>query len=332
MWTLTSSDVYAARTTWLGYYLQSLKEQGVGQINLHTEFQKQGEESRKKAAAFAEQMVATTQVPSNPATLSQIGRNENDGAYNFVKNMLIPFSMFSMNAKYRMISNVDKFVRVRNTRNAAAVAGDFSENLVFAGIAAGVLSYYKDGIRSLLEGLFNLQAGGDDEKDDKNRAKGFYTNLINASMPFSIGTWGESGTAKLANTLAYLAENPDVEYSTWKKETGGFVFDPMDRQANDYGLIGLGLEPFREAGDGAIDLARAEFDLPVRYESFGRTEEVDLTEAQKNLLALKVMMEAANMVGVNEADLFNQVRKVYKEQLKLAKGTKSEIKPKIRIN
>jgi hypothetical protein len=332
MWTLTNSDVYAARTTWLGYYLQSLKEQGVAQINLHTEFQKQGEESRKKAAAFAEQMVATTQVPSNPATLSQIGRNENDGAYNFIKNMLIPFSMFSMNAKYRMISNADKWVRNRTWKNASAIAGDFSENLIFAGIAAGVLSYYKDGIRSLIESLFNLDAGGDDEKDDQNRVKGFYTNLINASVPFSIGTWGESGTAKFANNIAYIANNPDVDYNTWKKETGGFVFDPTDRQTNDYGLIGLGLEPFREAADGAIDLTRAEFDLPVRYESFGRTEEVDLTEAQKKLLALKVMMEAANIVGINEADLFNQVRKVYKEQLKLAKGSNTENKPKIRLN
>src|SRR5690606_31621133 len=147
-----------------GYYLQSLQEQGVTNVDLLSEHTKQADPVRQQAAAFAEQMLAETQVPSNPATLAQIIRNENDGGWNFAKNILIPFSTFSLTNKYRNISDVGKFIRTPNAKNAGAVVGDMFEIMAYSAIAYALLPYYKDWLKSGLEELFGLEGDDDEEK------------------------------------------------------------------------------------------------------------------------------------------------------------------------
>lgn len=314
---LTKSDVYAAQVSWLSYYLHSLKEQGVSNVNLHTEFEKQGEESRQKAAAYAEQMVAETQVPSNPATLAQVVRNENDGGWNLAKTILIPFSTFSINAKYRNVSDVSNFIRNPNARNAGAVAGDAAEMLIYAGIATYVLGAYKDLLKSGIESLFGVDSEDDEEKKATNRKKAFWTNITNGVVPFAIGTAGEYGTSQIANGIAYLAENPDANFENWKKETGGFVFEPKEKI--DYGLIALGLEPFKDSADGLIDLTKSKSGKEITYtDAYGKSHTVVLNDNQENLLAVTTIVDLLNTVGISEADVFNQIRKVMKEQLKEA--------------
>jgi hypothetical protein len=312
---LTMSDVYAARTTWMGYYLQSLAEQGVKSVDVNNEYLLQEDQKRKTAAAYAEQMIAETQVPSNPATLSQLTRNENDGGWNFAKNLLLPFSTYSLNAKYRNISDVSKFLRNPNAKNASAVAGDMAEILAFASVSYLLLPYYKDWLKGGIESLFGLESDDEDEEAKaKKKEKAFYTNVVNSALPLSIGTVGEYGTSKFVNSLAYLAANPDASYQDWKKETGGFVYEP--ESAFDAGVFGLGFQPYVETATGVIDLTKAINGDAITYDNFGRTEEATLTPEQTNLLALKVLLEMGGTVGLGEADVYNQVKKVFKEQLK----------------
>lgn len=318
---LTKSDVYAARTTWLSYYLQSLKEQGVTRVDLNSEFEKQNDPIRKTAAAFAEQMLAETQVPSNPATLAQIVRNENDGGWNFAKNLLIPFSTFSLTNKYRNISDVGKFIRNPNARNAGAVAGSAFEILAYSSVAYAMLPFYKDWLKAGIESLFGLESGDDDEeKKAANRKKSFYSNLINATVPFAVGSPAEAGIAVLSNKLAFIADNSGMTYQEWKKETGGFVFEP---DAFDAGVFALGVEPFTESASGVINL----FSDEVTYESFGQERSVTLTEEQKNLLALKTVMDLMAISGIGEADIYNQVKKIYKEQLRQGSSSTTPTTP-----
>jgi hypothetical protein len=324
---LTNSDVYAAKTTWLSYYLQSLKEQGITKVDLNSEYLKQEDPKRKTAGAFAEQMIAETQVPSNPAALAQISRNENDGGWNFAKNILLPFSTFSINAKYRNISDVGKFLRNPNAKNAGAVAGDMAEIAMFAGISYGILNYYKDWLKEGIESLFGLEGEDDEEKTSINRKKAFYTNVINSTVPFAIGNVGEYGVDYAANYLAKIVENPDMSYEEWKKETGGFIF--VDDKF-DLGVYALGAEPYKEAVSGVIDLTKSKMDEPITVESFGNVKEINLTKQQENLLALKTLLELGGTLGFNEADVYNQVRKIMKEQLKSADSTPTQKSSRIR--
>lgn len=312
---LTNSDTYAARTTWLGYYLQSLREQGVSDVDLPTEYLKQEDPKRKQAAAYAEQVVAETQVPSNPATLSQLSRNENDGGWNLAKNILLPFSTFSINSKYRQIQDVDKFIRQPNAQNAALVVGDVFEIAAYAGVAYALAEYYKPILRTAIEGMFDLdEPERDEEKAEASKLRTLRTNLLNASVPLSVGTLGESGVSYLANRLAKLADDPDMTYEEWKKETGGFVWEP---DKFDMGVFALGMEAPSEAAKGIYESTGAVVnDNPVTLTEFGRSQEIQLTEQQKRLLVVKTIMDLANTVGFNEADLYREIQKVYKEQLR----------------
>jgi hypothetical protein len=327
LYPLTSSDTYAARTTWLGYYLQSLKEQGIENADLTKEHSLQTDPTRKKAAAFAEQMIAETQVPSNPATLAQISRNENDSAGNFAKNVLLPFSVFSTNAKYRMIQDVEKFVRTPNSRNAGAVAGDVFELLTFAAIAYGLLPYYKDFLKDIISGMTGVEGDDDEEKKAKSREKAFYSNLVNSAFPFSIGTPGEAATSRLANSIAHIVSNPDMSYTEWKKETGGFIYEP---DKLDLGVLSLGTEPFTETIGGTIDLAKSISGQPINYESFGQTREVNLSEEQQNLLAFKTLLDIGGIWAIQEADIYNQTKKLFKESLKSEGSSSTKSAPRRR--
>ena len=322
---LTNSDVYAAKTTWLGYYLQKLKEQGVTDVDLNSEYLKQNDPKRQSAAAYAEQMVAETQVPSNPATLAQISRNENDGAWNFVKNTLLPFSTYSLNAKYRLINDVDKLRRNPNTQNAAAVGGDLVEVAAYAGIVYALAAYYKDPLLDLIRNIFGLPDESDEEKDKRNREKAFWGNIVNPLVPISVGQVGEYATSKSVNALAYLIENPDTSYGEWKKETGGFVFEP---DAFDAGVYSLGLETISNIYTDAKNLASDTATL----DEFGRTKEVDLTEEQKNLLTFQLFLDLLATAGLSEADVFNATKKIMKEQMRASSsegGDTSRPQPRV---
>lgn len=316
---LTKSDVYAARATWLSYYLQSLKEQGVKDIDVNKEYQRQIDPKRQQAAAFAEQKIAETQVPSNPATLAQLSRNENDGGWNFAKNILLPFSTFSINAKYRMIQDFERAVRTPNIANAAAVGGDAAEIAVYGGVAYGLATAWKPFLKTIIEKMTGVDAPEEDEKvTQAKRDKAIQSLLVNQVSPIAIGTLGESATAHLANQIARIIQNPDQPYTEWKKETGGFVYEP---DALDMGLFSLGLEPVSEGVSNAMDLYDYRTGNPIEYDSFGHTKQANINDNQASILMLKTLLDITAVAGIGEADVYNQIRKIYKEQLKASTGT-----------
>jgi hypothetical protein len=75
----------------------------------------------------------------------------------------------------------------------------------------------------------------------------------------------------------------------------------------------------QEVGTGFIDMTKSTvLDEPITYtDDWGRKHTVELTEGQKKLLAVKTLIEIGGLIGINEADIFGQIRRVYKEQLKL---------------
>lgn len=322
---LTNSDVYAARTTWLGYYLQSLKEQGIKDVDLNTEYQRQEDPRRKQAAAYAEQKIAETQVPSNPATLAQLSRNENDAGWNFAKNILLPFSTFSINAKYRHIQDVERLIRNPNAKNAAAVGGDLVEAAAFAAIAYGISKWWKPLMSSLIAEITGIIPADDAEKKEANRRKAVKSILVNQVTPLAVGTLGESGAALLANQVAHIIENPNVPYDQWKKETGGFVYEP---DKLDWGLFALGVEPIKESANNVVNLANNLSGEPVSDTIGDNKVEGELDENQAKLLALKTLFDALGAAGIGEAEIYNEIRKNWKEQLKESSKPEQTKRPK----
>jgi len=312
---LTKFDTIAARKVWLGYYLQSLKEQGIGKVNLNEEYNFQQDPIRKAAVAFAEQQIAETQLPSNPAELSSIARNDRNQALNILKNIVLPFANYSLNAKQRLVQDVTSLYRNPIKKNFYTVAGDLAEITSFAFIQVYILGVYKDIIKQSIETLLGIEPPEkDEEKEDSKKSKQFFTTFFNGLMPTSIGTVGELVTDRVINSIAYLVENPDKNFSQWKKDTGGFVYENGEF---DWGLLSLGFEAYTEAVSNTFDLAKSLAGEPIVVKNFvGNTKEIQLSEDQQRLLTLKTIIEWSSAVGLNEADIYNQIRKIYKEQLR----------------
>jgi hypothetical protein len=323
MWALTTTDATIAEKTFIGYYLQRLKEQGVENVNMNDEINHQNDIKRKKAVAFAEQMISETQLPSNPAELSSISRNDKNEAANIMKNILLPFANYSLNAKRRFMLNATSAFRNPSKENIASVAGDAAEVVAFAAIQVYLLGVYKEAIKAGFEAMLGVEPPDEDEeKKAKNQSKAFWSSTLGSVFPTAIGTVGENYTAKAINAVAWIAEHPEGSLAEWKKETGGLVYE---KDNVDYGLLSLGAAPLAEGISGTYDIAKAKAGEPIITTDFmGNPKEVTLSDDQLKALQAKTIIEFMSAGGLNEADLFNQIRKVYKEQLK--KGD-SEPKP-----
>lgn len=317
LFTLTRADAYAARTTWNGYYLQSLKEQGVKNVDMDTEYQLQGDEKRKIAAAFAEQKISETQAPSNPAELAQISRNDSDVGWKLVKSTLLPFSNFSITSKYRHIQEFERAVRNPSAANLSAAAGNAAEIAVYAAVAVMLFEFYKPMLKNIVEKMTGVDAPDDDEElQAAKRDKAVKGLIVNQISPLAIGTLGELATAKIANAIAWAIENPDSTYAEWKKETGGIAYED---DKFDLGLYSLGGSVVADVAKDAADLANVIQDEPVKYDGFMGTEkEADLDKPQSYVLMLKTLFDTGALLGITEADWHNQIKAVYKEQLKEA--------------
>jgi hypothetical protein len=331
LWFLTKADTYAAKTTWLGYYLQSLQEQGVSKADVSQEHTLQHDPRRQQAAAYAETMVGETQVPSNPATLAQISRNDAGAGWNIAKNIMLPFSTYNINAKYRYIQNMSRMLSNFNKETSAAVAGDLAEVASYIAMTSGVVALlWKPMLKGIIEKITGSEPPDrDEERIERNRDKGIISLAINQISPTSIGP-GELVTAIAANRLTYIynqvKNGEEKTYGEWKRETGGLVYD---QDEFDYGLISLGFEPYSEAISNGVDQVNIWQGKPITYEPFAGVEsKAESNDQIQAVLALKALMDAGQMIGLTEADLYREVVKVYKEQLR--ESTKNSKKPKPR--
>jgi hypothetical protein len=96
----------------------------------------------------------------------------------------------------------------------------------------------------------------------------------------------------------------------------------------DWGLLTLGFQPALEGGNDIIDLIDMKADGEISIDdNFGGTKTIQTSDKLEAILALQTVMDFANLGGINEADAFNALRKVYKEQLKAASSTNTPNSP-----
>lgn len=317
---LTTPDRFAKKATWNSYYLLRLKELGVTDVNMAAEYSLQKDPRRREAAAYAEQMLSTTQISSNPAEFSDITSNKGNNAEKIIKNVLLPFAVYSIEVKARLVNNTIKaFKRPTSENIVGGIIGDLLEIATFEAIAMFLIPQYKEFLDDIWRDIFDLEKP--DEDEDKKKEKILKTGLsraVNTINPFAIGSIGEEVGNRSINLLAFkaLADDPDMDYKTWKKETGGFAYEDKF----DFGLLTLGYKPAFNIYNNTVNLQRASDDEKISYEDdYGNVYDVYLDENQKKLLALNLLAEISSLSGANEADLFNSLRRVYKEQVKMQK-------------
>lgn len=315
---LREGDVAAAKRSWIAYYLQSLKKQGIdiSKIDPATEHEKINEPERKLAAAYAEQAVKETQIPSNPAELSQLQRASGDAGTRTLKDIFMPFSTFSSNMRARMMNDV---IRLKNGSDADRVeaskdlAANITETIAYHAISKGLiygLLYY--GGSKLIHSATGLGNNPDDDKDRVGKlVKQGYSDAMSDIFASGFGNVVQNNFIDLANLSAYALKKSMGSNDVDGKSADDYVYNKDNSQtfsryrgdSSPFGLYGI---LFNKLNDYKSDVqANITGKYPKEY--YGNTSYKDLSDKEQNYITFMTLMDMMSLIGANDADVMRML-------------------------
>ena len=214
---LELSDVSIARTTWLAFYMKSLKKQGVDITKI--DWSKEHENPNQEAAAFAEQTVSRLQNANDASSMADAFKNTSTYA-KVIKNMAMPYSTFAVNQRARMTSDMQKIVHGSIDGRAEALKSLFAtlvEQATFNGFKIYVLG---NGAQYIAELFLTGILGWDDEEAEylfKNAKKyatqKFVTNTLSDFLFSGMGSFTQTGLQLASNKLTKLINGEEYFYN-----------------------------------------------------------------------------------------------------------------------
>lgn len=231
---LVAPDVAIARASWLSYYEQSLKKQGIDIRGIDWDTHQLNEE----AANYAQRMLDRQQNISDPDQSGKLFMKGNEARSLMVK-MFMPFASFRLNQATRLSNDLstlghwgtsskeDKVIAIRS------LAGYAAETVLFKGMSAGI---------TIALGSIAAGAIGDEDEEDRqkrvdNAIKGQVTSLVTdllSPVPF-LDKAVQLGVYNLKDIIDDISNIPDQE------RINIFNAKPDDFIKN-LGLFGIGAE------------------------------------------------------------------------------------------
>ena len=214
---LELSDVSIARTTWLAFYMKSLKKQGIDITKI--DWNKEHENPNQEAAAFAEQTVSRLQNANDASSMADAFKNTSTYA-KVIKNMAMPYSTFAVNQRARMTSDMQKIVHGSIDGRAEALKSLFAtlvEQATFNGFKIYILANGAQYLSTML--LTSLFGWDDEEAEDlfKNTKKyttqKFVTNTLSDFLFSGMGSFTQTGLQLASNKLTKLINGNEYFYN-----------------------------------------------------------------------------------------------------------------------
>jgi hypothetical protein len=207
---LVKPDVFIARASWITYYEQSLKKQGIdpNTIDYNTH------EVNEKAADYAQRMVDRQQNISDADLAGKMFVSKQASTQVLVK-LLMPFASFRMNQSARLGSDLavlsDNTASIEDRKIAArSLAGFAAEMLTFKMVSAGTII--------LLGSLAKIAMGKDEDEEEKKKRidavlKGQRTSMVTDMLsPIPVADKAvQAGSNYLLNTVQNYLEIPKEE-------------------------------------------------------------------------------------------------------------------------
>lgn len=175
------------------------------------------------------------------------------------------------------------------------------------------------------------------DKEAENEAfqhKKFKSAMIKDVTPFAVGTFGENGLIEIMNLGYYLLDD---------KGTGNMI-DWTKKYREEEGSL-----PFYRYGDAPGFSAKELFDGAGQYETiletpaelfstlslalsedpghmndYGGFDYFNMTPEQRSLMRYTMVADLLNYVGAMEVDSYRMLKKIQREQLRIAKTNKSK--------
>lgn len=177
MYFLEQGDVGIAELTWTAFYLQNLRERGV--YNGKETMKQLADNPDEQAAAYAEQMVGETQVPSD---VRQSGSyfSSKDDIVNTSRRILFPFISFRANQSYSIANSIQllsKGAKKEKQDAGKELMGVFAENSSFA-----LISLLRYNMSLALAGALLSAMGIDIEEDDEEEKSMKYQTWLASTI------------------------------------------------------------------------------------------------------------------------------------------------------
>jgi hypothetical protein len=160
---LVKPDAWIARASWMTYYEQSLRNQGIDPSTIDWATHEVNED----AGNYAQRMVDRQQNVSDPAQAGALFADSDNSFKNFVVKMAMPFASFRMNQSTRLANDLsvighwststkeDKIIAARSLGGFAAEMATFRLVSIAIGIMIGNIS--------------NLIMGEDEDEEEFNK-------------------------------------------------------------------------------------------------------------------------------------------------------------------
>jgi len=331
---LTKTDVYVAKKSFAGYYLQYMNE--VAKIpttakDLETEHQRMNED-RQMALSYAQQSVDKTQGVSTRILQSEFKKNQSGSSYGeIIKNIIMPFNNFSSNTKARTIEDGAKIIYGNRAQKAEAgrdLAGTVLETAVYQAINVFLVAgIYRYGIKEVLKLAFDIE--DDEEFYDtlSGSFKKYYTYVLRDLTVSGFGTGVEDSGLWVMNRMAYLFSedawsDTGKDYFEWLKDEPTFQPPFKPKNTSDFafydglGSYGIPFETFQKSISDISYAVKGKAEAPVSFEKrtekvgsrtdmYGvTTKEIDLTnEQQRFFLFMGIANGISALSGFQDADI-----------------------------
>jgi hypothetical protein len=313
--TLKYPDIFAARASWLSFYLSKLKKQGVNisGIDLNTH------ELNKEAADYAQAMVDSQQNISDTDMQGEIFASKQPATV-FLRRAILPLMTFTLNQKTRIWSDVRTLsndVSSKDDKREAAksLSGALVELVAFQGI---VLAFKE---------LYNVVAAaimGEDEDEEEKKirkmrqsqstAQAFMKDFFLPPIP-GMDVAASMGINYLLDETGLSEELPYKWYGIEDEEQKFRLYDKMNQGYLDMlGTQGIAAEKALEL----IEYYDAAIDGEFTKEYNGNKVKKALMEEDLDIARMNAFIMTAYYGGLLPSDMANIVNIMNKKIQKRA--------------
>jgi hypothetical protein len=327
---LQKPDVFTARSSWLSFYINSLKKQGVDTrgIDWNTH------EVNKKAADYAELMVSSQQNVNDSDMQGMLFTDKTPYA-KAVRKALFTLMTFTLNQKTRIWSDMRTLSNKKLTSEAdrkealLSLSGAIVELVSFHSISLGV-SYIV--LQPLIDAMMEALGYEDDEEDkelEKKKllmnksasiAQSFLKDFILPPTPI-VDTWASGKVNEIMDEYG-ISEKIAVEgFGIEDGESKFKLYDKEDYSFLDVlGGAGIAAEKSKELFDFSVLASTGKFDVETK----GGLITKQILEENEDLAKINASIMSAYYLGILPGELAYIARKLDKKIKKGAERVEEE--------
>jgi len=313
---LKKSDVFSARSAWMSYYMQGLKQAGITFKDWETENSLyDSDPQRQEIALRAEALTDINQGSSDPTKMALFAQRGRSGSENVLKAMLLPFNSFAVQQKARMASDFRDLITGTTSLKekvdaakglTATIAGLLAFNYAATYIRAAM---YAGGASMLLYAM-GVEEEEMDEEEKKELAKFKFRKFMGRTVGNIIGGGGGQLAEGLAidsfNYAAYMIYSAN-DMEEVKKKNGELMTFSTFKRTN------APLWRYESIG-GGMDLGI--FTIPTEqisktaaaYKELATPEFMDkFTDEERRIIYLNSLIQTAYLTRMSDTDVYRTV-------------------------